>query len=117
MDARLGAGVREPAALHGLIYDNAYLVYGIVVGAVAGFCIGRWWVLVLGATPVAVFAGLEAVGHVAPYHEAAPPLTRFGQTGGWWPFFWLCVAPLSVGVVLRRGVAPTPRRNVPFAKS
>jgi hypothetical protein len=107
----------EPAALHGLIYDNAYLVYGIVVGAVAGFCVGRWWVLVLGATPVAVFAGLEAVGHVAPYHEAAPPLTHFWQTGGWWPFFWLCVSPLSVGVVLRRGVAPTPRRNVPFAKS
>lgn len=59
----------------------------------------------LGATPVAVFAGLEAVGHVAPYHEAAPPLTHLLQTGGWWPAFWLFVASLAVGVLIRKVLA------------
>lgn len=106
----------EPSALRGLIYDDAFLVYGVVAAIVVGFCVGRWWVLLLGATPVAVFAGLQAVDHVAPYHEAAPPLTHLWQTGGWWPVLWLYVAPLAFGVVLRKGVAPMPRRNVPFAE-
>jgi hypothetical protein len=96
----------EPSALRGLIYDDAFLVYGGSAAVLVGLYVGRWWVLLLGATPVAVFAGLEAVGHVAPYHEAAPPLTHFWQTGGWWPAFWLFVAPLAVGVLIRKGIAP-----------
>jgi len=96
----------EPAALRGLIYDDAFLVYGGSAAVLVGLYVGRWWVLLLGATPVAVFAGLEAVGHVAPYHEAAPPLTHLLQTGGWWPAFWLFVAPLAVGVLIRKGLAP-----------
>jgi hypothetical protein len=68
-----------------------------------------WWVLVLAATPIGVWAGLEVVGHVAPYHEAAAPLTHFLESNGWWPLFWLYVAPLALGVILRKGMTPMPR--------
>jgi hypothetical protein len=66
-----------PRWLHGFVYDNAGFVLGVVAAIVVGAYVGRWWVLVLAATPIGVWAGLEAVGHVAAYHEATPPFTNF----------------------------------------
>jgi len=103
----------EPRWLHGFIYDDAFFVSGAVAAIIVGTYVGRWWVLGLAATPITVWVGLETVGHVAPYHEAAPPLTHFLETNGWWPVFWAYVVPLALGVILRKGMTPMPRGERP----
>lgn len=99
----------EGPILRELIFNDAFFVYGVFAAVVVGAYVGRWWVIALATTPVAVWAGLQLADHVAPYHEAGPPLTKFWETGGWWPVFWLYAAPLAFGVVVRKGITG-PRR-------
>lgn len=103
----------EPSWLRGLIYDDIFFVLGVVAAIIVAAYVGRWWVLLVAVTPIGVWAGLETAGHVAPYHEAEPPLTKFVGSDGWWPVFWLYMMPLALGVILRKGMTPWPRPNAP----
>jgi hypothetical protein len=106
----------EPPWLHGFIYDDAFFILGVVAAIIVAAYVGHWSVLLLAVTPVGVWAGLEAAGHVAPYHEAEPPFTKFVESNGWWPVFWLYMVPLALGVILRKGMTPWPRPNAPRAQ-
>lgn len=103
-----------PGILDDLWYSAGRLVASVSLGLVVGFLVGRWWILLAASTPVAVYAGLQLAGHVAPWHDSGPPLTDFWQYGGllWLALFY--VVPLSVGVLVRKGVtAPPATRDLP----
>lgn len=92
-----------PGALDDLWYSAARLVLVSVVGLACAFAVGRWWILLAAGTPVAVLGGLQLAGHVAPWHDAYPPLQGFWYYGGplWLALFY--VLPLVVGVGARKG--------------
>jgi hypothetical protein len=103
----------EAPWIRDFIYEDAFFIVGVVAAIVVAGYVGRWSVLLLALTPIGVWAGLEAAGHVAPYHEAEPPFTKFLETNGWWPVLWLYVVPLVLGVILRKGMTPWPRPSSP----
>ena len=106
----------EPGALRDFIHNDAFFVYGVVGAVLVGLYVGRWWVLILAGTPIAVWAGLQAVGHVAPFEGSEPPLNHFfWQAEGWLFVLWLYVTPLAVGVVVQKGLSLRARRTAPVA--
>jgi hypothetical protein len=103
-----------PGILNDLWYSAGRIVAIVSLGLVVGILVGRWWILLAAATPVAVYAGLQLAGHVAPWHDSGPPLTDFWVYGGllWLALFY--VVPLGVGVLVRKGVmTPPPTRDLP----
>jgi hypothetical protein len=82
---------------------------GLAFSFAAGLYIGRWWAVLAGAAPVVVLGALELAGHIAPWHEADPPLTGLVQYGVFFAvstvvLFWL--GPIAAGVALRKGLGP-----------
>jgi hypothetical protein len=99
-----------PRPLDDLWYSTAPILIGAVLAFAVGVYVGQWRILVVAVTPLVVFGALQLSGHVAPWHEAGPPLTHWWETNGWWPLFWELVFPLGLGVLVRRkGLAPATR--------
>lgn len=103
-----------PGALYDLWYSAAPLIVGVVLSLACGFSIGRWWAVLAGLAPLATLGVLELLGHVAPWHESGPPLTRLFAYG--LPFalstilvFW--IGPIAAGVALRKGLGPRRAHN------
>jgi hypothetical protein len=101
-----------PAPLYDLWYSAAPIFAGAVAAFVAGFCVGRWALLLVAAVPPLVLGALQLAGHVAPWHDAGPALSYWWERGGWWVTFWSLAFPLGLGVLLRRkGLAPDRERH------
>jgi hypothetical protein len=99
-----------PGPLYDLWYSLTPIVIGAILAFAVGIYVGQWRILVVVVTPLVVFGALQLVGHVAPWHDAGPPLSYWWETNGWWPLFWELVFPLGLGVLVRRhGLAPATR--------
>jgi hypothetical protein len=99
-----------PGPLNDVWNSLAPIWIGAVLAFAVGVFVGQWRILIVAVTPLVVFGALQLAGHVAPWHEAGPPLTHWWETNGWWALFWEVVVPLSLGVLVRRkGLAPATR--------
>jgi hypothetical protein len=99
--------------LRGFRSADADLFLGVLAAVLVGALIGRWWALLLAATPACVLLGLESAGYIAPFSEAEPPFSHFRENGGSWFTFWLLAAPLALGVILRKFARRPERVGVP----
>ena len=104
-----------PGPMYEFIHNDAFFFYGVFGAVVVGLYVARWWVLILAGTPIAVWAGLEAVGYASPFEDGEPPLDQFWQTEGWLIVVLLYVTPLAVGVVVQKGLSLRSRRTAPLA--
>ena len=88
---------------------------GLAHSLAAGAYIGRWWAVLAGFAPLAALGVLELSGHVAPWHDAGPPLTQLVDYGLWYfvstvVAFWLL--PIAAGVALRKGLGQRPEARL-----
>jgi hypothetical protein len=107
--------VSPPGALYDVWYSATPLIGGLALSFAAGLYIGRWWAVLGGFAPLAALGALELSGHVAPWHDAGPPLTQLVEYGLWYAVstvvtFWLL--PIAAGVALRKGLGPRPQARL-----
>ena len=97
----------EPSVLRPFIFNDAFFALGVLGAVAVGAYAGRWWILGVATTPLAVWAGLDLSGHVAPYHESTPALAGLNESSAWLLFSVLYVAPLALGVLVRKAGVST----------
>ena len=107
--------VSPPGALYDMWYSVAPAIGGLALSFAAGAYIGRWWAVLAGFAPLAALGVLELSGHVAPWHDAGPPLTQLVDYGLWYfvstvVAFWLL--PIAAGVALRKGLGQRPEARL-----
>ncbi len=95
-----------PGLLDDVWGSGAPGVAGFALGLGVGLYVGRWWVVFAALTPYAVLGALELAGHVAPWHDAGPPLTQYPLQFLFWTLVWFYVLPIAFGVLVRRGLGP-----------
>jgi hypothetical protein len=87
-------------------WDSAApLLVGIALAFVVGLYIGEWWALSAAVSPLIPLAMLQASDHIAPYGDETAPLA------GWQWWLAATAIPLVIGVGLRKGLGPRPRRS------
>ncbi len=95
--------VEPPGVLYEFWYSAASVIMLLGLTVLIAAYVGEWWMLAVALVPLAAAVPLEAVGHVAPWHDPLPPLEAAVLS----TLFLVPVLALGVGVgrLVRRSLS------------